>query len=76
MSDAHNPTVFTRHNLHLHSLLLENEPWFSARDIGRLMGVHLSDRMVAKLDKDQHRFLWIDYYRKPEKLLMLSESGV
>jgi prophage antirepressor-like protein len=76
MSDAHTPIVFIRHNLHLHSFLLENEPWFSARDIGRLMGVHLSDRMVAKLDKDQHRFLWIDYYRQPEKMLMLSESGV
>ncbi|TPG79048.1 BRO-N domain-containing protein [Pseudomonas arsenicoxydans] len=76
MSDPHNPTVFTRHNLHLHGLLLENQPWFCARDIGRLMGVHLSDRMVSKLDKDQHRFLWIEYYRQPEKQLMLSESGV
>lgn len=74
--DPFNPTIFTRHNLHLHALLLENQPWFCARDIGRLMGVHLSDRMVSKLDKDQHRFLWIEYYRQPDKQLMLSESGV
>ncbi|AFY21383.1 Bro-N domain-containing protein [Pseudomonas sp. UW4] len=76
MPDLHNPTVFTRYTLALHTLLLENQPWFCARDIGRLMGVHLSDRMVSKLDKDQRRILWIEYFRKPEKQLMLSESGV
>jgi len=76
MSDLFSVTVFTRHNLPLHALLLENQPWFCARDIGRLMGVHLSERMVNKLDKDQHRTLWIEYYRQPEKQLMLSESGV
>jgi prophage antirepressor-like protein len=69
-------SVFSRHNLALHALLSENQPWFCARDIGRLMGVHLSDRMINKLDKDQRRFLWIEYYRQPEKQLMLSESGV
>ncbi len=76
MSEVITPAVFNRHNLALHALLLENQPWFCARDIGRLMGVHLCDRMVNKLDKDQHRILWIDYYRQPEKQLMLSESGV
>ena len=76
MSDLFSVTVFTRHNLPLHALLLENQPWFSARDIGRLMGFHLSERMVNKLDKDQHRTLWVEYYRQPEKQLMLSESGV
>ena len=74
--DPYTPTIFTRHNLYLHALLLENQPWFCARDIGRLMGVHLSDRMASKLDKDQRRVLWVEYFRQPEKQLMLSESGV
>ncbi|WCM50283.1 Bro-N domain-containing protein [Pseudomonas sp. WJP1] len=74
--DPCSPTVFTRHNLPLHALLLENQTWFCARDIGRLMGIHLSDRMVSKLDKDQRRVLWIEYFREPEKQMMLSESGV
>jgi len=69
-------TIFTRHNLSLHALLYENEPWFCARDMGRLMGFHLSDRMLNKLDKDQYQVLWIEYYQQPEKQLMLSESGV
>ncbi|MGE8150946.1 BRO-N domain-containing protein [Pseudomonas vancouverensis] len=76
MIEPYVPTVFTHHNLSLHALLLENQPWFCARDIGRLMGFHLSERMVNKLDKDQHCTIWIEYYRHPEKQLMLSESGV
>ncbi|POA48183.1 phage antirepressor protein [Pseudomonas sp. MPR-ANC1] len=69
-------TTFSRQKLFLHALLVENQPWFCARDIGRLMGVHLSDRMLKKLDKDQRRVLWIEYFRQPEKQLMFSESGV
>ena len=44
MSDPLPVIVFSRHNLSLHALLLENQPWFSARDVGRLMGFHLNDR--------------------------------
>lgn len=76
MRDPYRSSIFTRHNLHLHAFLLENQPWFSARDIGRLMGVHLSDRMVSKLDKDQRRVVCIEYFRQPEKQLIVSESGV
>lgn len=76
MTDPLGSTVFHRHNLPLHALLLENQPWFCARDIGRLMGFHLSERMLNKLDKDQHRTLWIEHYHQTQKQLMLSESGV
>jgi prophage antirepressor-like protein len=76
MSDPCSVTVFSRHNLSLHALLLENQPWFSARDVGRLMGFHLNDRVVNKLDSDQRRIMWIEYFREPEQHLMLSESGV
>lgn len=40
------------------------------------MGFHLNERMVNKLDKDQRRVLWIEYFRQPEKQLLLSESSV
>jgi prophage antirepressor-like protein len=76
MSDPYSVTVFSCHNLSLHTLLLENQTWFSARDVGRLMGFHLNDRMVNKLDSDQRRVMWIEYFREPEQQLMLSESGV
>jgi prophage antirepressor-like protein len=76
MSNPYIPTVFVRQNLELHALLLENQPWFCARDHGRLMGVHLNDRVVSKLDEDQRHTLLINYHGQPEKRLMLSESGV
>ncbi|MHC3824061.1 BRO-N domain-containing protein [Pseudomonas sp. G3-19] len=76
MSDPLPVIVFSRHKLSLHALLLENQPWFSARDVGRLMGFHLNDRVVNKLDSDQRRVIWIEYFREPAQHLMLSESGV
>ncbi|MDQ0125924.1 prophage antirepressor-like protein [Pseudomonas lini] len=76
MSDPYIPTIFTRQNLPLNTLLLENQPWFCARDLGRLMGIYLSDRMVSKLDEDQRHTLLIEYFGHPQERLMLSESGV
>ena len=69
-------TIFLRQNRELHALLLENQPWFCARDLGRLMGFHLNDRVVSKLDEDQRHTLLINYHGQAEKQLMLSESGV
>jgi prophage antirepressor-like protein len=40
------------------------------------MGFHLNERVVNKLDSDQRRVMWIEYFREPEQHLMLSESGV
>lgn len=75
MTDPYSVTVFSRRSLSLHALLLENQPWFCARDLGRLMGFHLSDRIVSKLDEDQRQRLLIEYYGQPEERLMISESG-
>lgn len=75
MTDPFSVTVFTRHNLALHALLLENQPWFCARGLGRLMGFHLNDRVVSKLGEDQRHTLLIEYHGQPEKRLMISESG-
>lgn len=70
------PTLFHRHNRPLHALLLENQPWFSARDLGRLMGWPLNERTVRKLDTDQHRVITLGYSSGAESELMVSESGV
>ena len=67
--------VFTRHSLHLHTLLLENQPWFCARELGRLMGWHLDERTTRKLDKDQKRIVKLLFHGQPEEMLMISESG-
>ncbi len=70
------PHVFTRNKLNLHALLLENQAWFSARDLGRLLGLHLDDRALRKLDADQHQSLWILSHGLVERTLLISESGV
>lgn len=67
--------VFTRHSLHLHTLLLENQPWFCARDLGRLMGRRLDERTTRKLDEDQKRTINLLFHGQPEEMLMISESG-
>ncbi|WP_455929790.1 BRO-N domain-containing protein [Pseudomonas fluorescens] len=68
--------VFTRQNLQLHTLLLENQPWFCARDLGRLMGWYLDERTTRKLDKDQRRTINLLFHGQPQEMLMISESGV
>lgn len=70
------PHVFTRHKLHLHALLLENQAWFSARDLGRLLRLFLDERAVRKLDPDQHQTVQMLIHGSIENTLMISESGV
>ena len=70
------PQVFTRHKLDLHALLLENQPWFSARDLGRLLRLYLDERAVRKLDPDQHQSIRMLIHGSLETTLMISESGV
>ncbi len=70
------PTLFTRHNVHLHALLSENQAWFCAHDFGRLMGKHLDECMTRKLYADQRQMMLIDHYGAAKERLMVSESGV
>ncbi|MHC8384738.1 BRO-N domain-containing protein [Pseudomonas sp. LB3P14] len=70
------PHVFTRHKLHLHALLLENQAWFSARDLGRLLRLYLEERAVRKLDADQHQTSRVLIHGTIENTLLISESGV
>lgn len=70
------PHVFTRHNLHLHALLLENQAWFSARDLGRLLRLYLDERALRKLDPDQRQCQYLLHHGAVERTLLISESGI
>lgn len=74
-SEPSDAVVFTRHNLQLHALLLENQAWFCARELGRLMGWYLDERTTRKLDEDQRRTIKLLFHGQPEEMLMISESG-
>jgi prophage antirepressor-like protein len=70
------PQVFTRHKLPLHALLIQNQPWFSARDLGRLLHIYLNERMLRKLDPDQYQTRKILIHNQIENTLLISESGI
>ena len=42
------PQVFTRHHHQLHAVLIDGQPWFSASDIGHMMGLHLNPALLRK----------------------------
>ncbi|WP_095058668.1 Bro-N domain-containing protein [Pseudomonas sp. Irchel s3f7] len=70
------PTVFTRHNRFLHAFMQDNQAWFCAQDLGRLMGKPLNERLTLKLDPDQRRSVWLRKDGKTVEALMISESGM
>ncbi|QHF04503.1 phage antirepressor protein [Pseudomonas asturiensis] len=72
---AYVTTLFHRHNRQLKALLLEHQPWFSARDLGRLIGWPLNERTLRKLDADQYRVMTLEKHSGPEPELMVTESG-
>ncbi|WP_122710915.1 BRO-N domain-containing protein [Pseudomonas viridiflava] len=74
-TSAYVPTLFHRHNRPLQAVLFEHQPWFSARNLGRLIGWPLNERTMRKLDADQYRMMTLEQHSGPEPELMVSESG-
>ncbi len=70
------PTIFIRHHRQLRALILENQAWFCARDLSKLISWPLNERTTFKLDPDQRRTLWLESHGECESELMVSESGV
>lgn len=75
MTESLKPALFTRHNVNMHALLVENQAWFCAQGLGRLMGQHLDERMTRKLDADQRQMMLVDVNGAVKERLMVSESG-
>ncbi|WP_342624485.1 Bro-N domain-containing protein [Pseudomonas alkylphenolica] len=75
MTDLYEPIRFTRHNRPLHTLWLESQAWFCARELGRLIGRYLDEHIVRKLDADQRRTLSLLRYGEYRDTVMISESG-
>lgn len=71
------PTEFIRHKRLLRAVLLEDQCWFCAHDLGRLIGSpRMIERVERNLDEDQVRHAWMqdgsgDYIDE----LLISESG-
>ncbi|OCR26548.1 phage antirepressor protein [Pseudomonas syringae] len=76
MDAIYEPLVFTRHKLPLHALIIERQAWFSARDLGRLVGMFFENRITRKLDSDQRRTVRLICYGEVQEVQMISESAV
>lgn len=59
-----NPTHFYRHKRRLRALLIEGQPWFVVRDLGKLMQAFLEERLARNLDPDQLRCATITAWPK------------
>ncbi|TBU82142.1 phage antirepressor [Pseudomonas daroniae] len=72
------PHTFVRHRRQLRALLLHDQCWFSARDLGRLIGQpHLEERATRTLDADQLLdVVVLNAHGQPEAARLVSESGV
>ncbi|WP_152227288.1 Bro-N domain-containing protein [Pseudomonas sp. SCB32] len=68
------PTGFTRHNHRLRALLIEQQAWFIARDLGKLLSRPVPPQIIAQLDSDQRRHERLAGMQDPE--LLISESGL
>jgi prophage antirepressor-like protein len=77
MDAVFTPTHFLRHNRPLRAVLIDDQPWFVARDLALLIGHKLEDRIVHRLDVDQTRTVALVYAAsEPQPTLMISESGL
>ncbi|HIQ44529.1 MAG TPA: phage antirepressor [Pseudomonas oleovorans] len=72
------PHTFTRRRHQLRALLIEQQCWFCATDLGRLIGQpHLDERATRTLDADQLiDAVVLNTHGQPETTRLISESGV
>ncbi|WP_174235581.1 hypothetical protein [Pseudomonas sp. DY-1] len=72
------PATFIRHKRQLRAVLLDEEPWFSASDLARLINhAPLPERVSRNLDEDQLQRVWMrNSHGDFEQELLVSESGV
>ncbi|WAH56446.1 Bro-N domain-containing protein [Pseudomonas silvicola] len=73
--DAYTATLFFRHNRPLRALMIEGQCWFCLHDLARLLAIPYPERLVRRLDADQHREQWVEASGDWRKRLLVSESG-
>ena len=61
MQDAYIPLVFFRHNLRLRALMIDNQPWFVARDFAQLIGARHPRRVLSALEPHEKRSVTLEY---------------
>ncbi|WP_044872949.1 BRO family protein [Pseudomonas sp. LFM046] len=61
MHDAYTPLVFFHHNQRLRALMIDNQPWFVAQDVARLIGIRPPRRLLRALEPHERRSVTLEY---------------
>ncbi|MCP1621670.1 BRO-N domain-containing protein [Pseudomonas nitroreducens] len=71
------PTFFTRHNRPLRGVLIDNQPWFAARDIARLVAYRFPHSIHHRFYPHEVRTACLAYSTgSEEETVMLSEAAL
>ncbi|MCO6059742.1 Bro-N domain-containing protein [Pseudomonas sp. MOB-449] len=77
MHDAYTPTFFTRHSRPLRGVMIDNQPWFSAYDFARLLGLHHPQALHRRLRPHETRCATICYANgNQETVHLINEAGL
>lgn len=74
-NDVHTPSVFMRHQRPLRALMLDDQPWFVARDLGTLMDCKAEHFVMNRVDADLRRQVLLQTHRGEEATWLINEAG-
>ena len=74
-NEALDATVFMRHQRPLRALMLEDQPWFSVRDLGVLIGHDAEQYAAHRLDPDLRQKVRLQTQTGEEDAWIVSEGG-
>ncbi|BAU76386.1 BRO-N domain-containing protein [Metapseudomonas furukawaii] len=77
MHDAYIPRFFYRHDRPLRGVMIDNQPWFSAYDFARLLGLHHPQALHRRLRPFESCRVLLQYASgNEEEVPMINESGL
>ncbi|MCG8908462.1 BRO family protein [Pseudomonas sp. DP-17] len=77
MHSTYTPTFFTRHNRPLRGVMIDNQPWFAARDIARLVAYRFPHSIQHRFYPHEVRTVRLAYSTgSDEETVMLSEAAL
>jgi anti-repressor protein len=70
------PAVFQFESHDVRTVVIEDEPWFVAKDVCLILGINKSRDAIARLDEDERRPVRMDTLGGQQQMTALSESGL
>ena len=68
--------VFTYDNSQLRTVVINDEPWFVAADVARLLGYRMASDMTRRLDEDDRGTRSVRTPSGQQEMTVISEAGL